>query len=183
MATTRRTRTRDKPQDDIESAADNETEQSWVSRKIVNPVKKVFSQGLTPSALGLSLAFGITGGLFPIPGTTTLICLVWIYFFKLNPLACQLANLAMTPVELMMIVPFIRIGEAITFVTEPLPLSPSEVIDTLRQNLFGSVGILGASLLRAILAWLLFTVVATFVLYLILRLILTYTLPKAKKES
>ena len=35
---------------------------------------QVLSAGVTPKAMALSVAFGITGGLFPVPGLTVMVC-------------------------------------------------------------------------------------------------------------
>lgn len=36
---------------------------SWVQRKIVQPIRDVISQGITPHSLALSIAFGVAGGI------------------------------------------------------------------------------------------------------------------------
>lgn len=84
-------------------------------------------KGLSAKDLALSFAFGITGGLviprplmilfdmlfpkfesnweFPVPGTTTLVCLVFTYLFSLNPAATQIINLMLTPVNFALLIP------------------------------------------------------------------------------
>jgi len=47
---------------------------SWAQRRIVTPLMAILKSGATPEGLALSLAFGFTGGVFPVPALTTLVC-------------------------------------------------------------------------------------------------------------
>lgn len=65
---------------------------SWSGRYLVQPLKtrvvtpllNILKSGATPEGIALSFAFGITGGLFPVPVATTAICFVIGFIFKLN---------------------------------------------------------------------------------------------------
>lgn len=150
----------------------------WTVAPIVGMFRKVFMQGLTPELMALSLAFGVSGGLFPVPGVTTVICGLFVYLFSLNMAACQLMNMLVTPLDLMMILPFIRMGEWVFFINDPLPFSADKLAEMLRTEFFASVYALAGSFVRGIVAWALFTLVATPILYYILLPILRVTLPK-----
>lgn len=154
----------------------------WLYSKVVEPlvgmVRSVFTQGLTPELMSLSLAFGVTGGLFPVPGVTTIVCGLFVYLFGLNLAACQLMNVLLTPLDLMMILPFIRMGEWIFFVSEPLPFSADKLATMLSSDFFGSVSALGGSFLRGIVAWGLFTMFLTPILYYVLLPIQRVLVPK-----
>lgn len=52
--------------------------------KVVTPMVNILKSGATPEGIALSLAFGATGGMFPVPATTTVICLIFVFIFKLN---------------------------------------------------------------------------------------------------
>jgi hypothetical protein len=67
---------------------------------------------------------GLLIGLNPVIGTTTLMCLAVAGCFRLNVVASQIANHAMFPLELVLVVPFIRLGSRV-FGTAAMPLSPS----------------------------------------------------------
>jgi hypothetical protein len=62
---------------------------AWIDRTVVAPVKAVLAQGLTPRKLSLSVACGLAGGLFPVPGITTLVCIPIIYAAGANPVLAQ----------------------------------------------------------------------------------------------
>jgi hypothetical protein len=79
--------------------------------------------GATPRTLAWSIAAGLLIGLNPIIGSTTILCLAASFSFRLNVVASQIANHAMFPFELLLVVPFIRLG-SLVFHTAPMPLSP-----------------------------------------------------------
>jgi uncharacterized protein (DUF2062 family) len=79
--------------------------------------------GATPRTLAWSIAAGLLIGINPVVGTTTILCLGAAFSFRLNVVASQIANHAMFPVELALVVPFIRLG-SLVFHTAPMPLSP-----------------------------------------------------------
>jgi uncharacterized protein (DUF2062 family) len=158
---------------------------AWLWAKLVQPIvnkcRDVFTQGLTPELMALSFAFGFTGGLFPIPGVTTLVCLAFIYVYKLNLAACQLINFLITPLELAMIIPFIKMGDLLFMVKEPLPFSADKLSEMLTNDFLGSLVLLSGSFSRAIVAWLLFTIATTYILYRILVPLLRILIPRLEK--
>ena len=147
---------------------------------LVSRITAVFKQNLTPEALAWSLAFGVTGGVFPIPGTTTFVCLAFIWLFSLNLAATQLANLLCTPLELVLVMPFVRAGE---WLFGSRPIAATELLDGLQRDFFGSLSAFGGSLLRAIVAWALFTAVASPLLYVLLRVLINTVLPASMRAG
>eukprot|EP01118_Nematostelium_gracile_P010027 TRINITY_DN3411_c0_g1_i2.p1 TRINITY_DN3411_c0_g1~~TRINITY_DN3411_c0_g1_i2.p1 ORF type:complete len:157 (+),score=24.33 TRINITY_DN3411_c0_g1_i2:111-581(+) len=133
-------------------------------RKIVDPLKDLMTQGLSPQTLALSLAFGITGGLFPVPGTTSIICAFYVWAFKLNIVATQISNLLMTPIELFMMIPFIQFGDFIIG-SQSFKGSASEIKDKFSEDFWGFISDFWLALIHGILAWAIFSLVATWVLY------------------
>jgi uncharacterized protein (DUF2062 family) len=109
-------------------------------------------QGHTPEKLALSVALGIALGLFPIFGTTTLLCVVAAVALRLNHPAIQLTNQLMYPVQIPLIVVFIRLGDAMLG-TAPIPFSAALVVAEMRAHptvLFERFGTAG---LHGILGW------------------------------
>jgi uncharacterized protein (DUF2062 family) len=84
---------------------------SFFRRRVVVPLLKVLGQGHTPEKVALSLALGVALGLFPIFGTTTLLCLLAGVALRLNHPALQVANQLMYPVQIPLILVFVRLGE------------------------------------------------------------------------
>ena len=96
---------------------------NWFYRRGVLPILALLRMGTSPRALAWSIAAGIVIGINPAVGTTTLICLAAAFVFRLNVIASQIANHAMFPVELALVIPFIRLGSRV-FHTAAMPLSP-----------------------------------------------------------
>jgi uncharacterized protein (DUF2062 family) len=96
---------------------------SWIYRRGVLPILALLRMGATPRTLAWSIAIGLLIGINPVIGTTTILCLTVAFLFRLNVVASQIANHAMFPLELVLVVPFIRLG-AWAFRTAPMPLSP-----------------------------------------------------------
>jgi uncharacterized protein (DUF2062 family) len=81
---------------------------------VVDPVVKQMTQGITPEKIALTLAVGSACGVFPIPGTTTLICLFIGIALKLNQPIIQLINGILTPIHVALFFLFIRLGDLMT---------------------------------------------------------------------
>ena len=88
----------------------------WFDKKISEPLIQILRRGAEPKQLAFSAALGITMGVFPICGVTVLLCGVAIA--SLGSLChaptVMLANFIATPIELSLVVPFLRLGEKIT---------------------------------------------------------------------
>lgn len=87
----------------------------WGRRKIVDPFLVILRRGLGPKQLSTSAALGITLGVFPVYGVTVLLCAIVVALLRSNchlP-TLMLANLVATPLQLGLVVPFIRLGECV----------------------------------------------------------------------
>jgi hypothetical protein len=96
---------------------------NWIYRHGVLPILALLRMGATPRSLAWSIAAGVLIGINPVVGSTTLICLAVSFRFRLNVIATQIANHAMFPLELALVVPFIRLGSRV-FRTAAIPLAP-----------------------------------------------------------
>jgi len=67
-------------------------------------------QGISPSRLALTLALGFAIGCFPVVGIPTVLCAGLALALRLNLPAIQAANYAAFPMQLLLIVPFMRLG-------------------------------------------------------------------------
>ena len=82
-------------------------------RRLADPLLLLLKQGLTPETLALSLALGATLGLFPVVGATTALCVAAGVALRLSHPALQLANLVVYPLQLPLVLVFVRLGERI----------------------------------------------------------------------
>jgi uncharacterized protein (DUF2062 family) len=109
-------------------------------------------QGHTPEKIALSVALGITLGLFPIFGTTTLLCVGAAVALRLNHPAIQITNQIMYLVQIPLIVVFIRMGESMLGVA-PRPFSAAVMLAELRAHPILVFERFGAAGLHGILGW------------------------------
>lgn len=82
---------------------------SW-QRHVIDPIAAQLTQGITPEKVALTVAVGSALALFPILGTTTLLCLVAGVLLQLNQPIIQMVNALCTPVHLPAIYCLARLG-------------------------------------------------------------------------
>jgi uncharacterized protein (DUF2062 family) len=67
-------------------------------------------QGISPRRLALTLALGFAIGCIPVIGIPTVLCATLALALRLNQPAIQVANYAAMPLQLALMVPFMRLG-------------------------------------------------------------------------
>jgi len=136
-------------------------------RRLVAPIVALLTQGITPEKIALSLALGIVVGIFPVLGSTTVLCAAAAVIFGLNLPAIQLVNWVIYPMQLVMLVPFIRMGEKL-FRAAPMQFSLVQILAMVRADPPHAVSTLWLAEVHAICAWLLTAPAAIFLLYMML---------------
>src|SRR5262249_32812333 len=111
---------------------------SWIRRRVVNPFIDLLKQGITPEKLALTVARGVTIGAFPVLGSTTILCGIASWALKLNIPAMQLVNYLVYPLQLALLIPFLRIGSSL-FGSGELNLTLPEVFALIRGDLWHAV--------------------------------------------
>ena len=79
----------------------------WVITPIVNQLK----QGIAPEKLSWSVSLGVTLGIFPIMGSTSIVCVIIGQLFKLNQPILHLFKTFTYPFHLGLILVYIRLGQ------------------------------------------------------------------------
>jgi len=150
----------------------------FLQTRIVEPVVALIKQGISPEKISLGMACGIVLGIFPVLGSTTLLCGLAALFLRLNLPAIQLVNYLVYPLQIVLLIPFYHLG-GLLFQVEPLPLSAQELIALLRSDLWGTMRSFWSTTLRAIVAWLLISLPTFFILHFtLLRFIKTFGFAK-----
>lgn len=139
----------------------------FLQKRLVRPIVQLLTQGITPERIALSLAFGFMLGLFPVLGTTSLLCLAAAMLFRLNLPAVQLVNFLVNPLWFALLIPFIRAGEWL-FGAPPLAMTASQILALAHAGMLHSIRLLWLTALRAAAAWLLVGPAGIIVLDLIL---------------
>jgi uncharacterized protein (DUF2062 family) len=109
------------------------THHNWLYRRAILPILALLRMGATPRTLAWSIAAGLLIGINPLFGTTTIFCLAIAFPFRLNVVATQIANHVVFPLQLVLVIPFIRLGSRV-FRTAPMPLSPHLFLAAARTN-------------------------------------------------
>ena len=91
-------------------------------------------------------------GLFPVLGLSTLLCTILALVFRLNLPAMQAANYGVYPLQLMLMLPFARLGEKV-FHARAIPFSPLKLSSMLQQDMFRTLHDLGQAALHAMAGW------------------------------
>lgn len=144
---------------------------SLLEKYLLAPVRALLTQGLSPRLLAFSLAVGLVVGIFPVLGTTTVLCTLVAAAFRLNLVAVHTVHFLMTPVQLLLIIPFVRVGEWVLG-KAPQPLSISEGLGLIAQGAIKAVAVLWDAILHAMLGWVLLGPALFVVVHLILAQVL-----------
>jgi uncharacterized protein (DUF2062 family) len=134
----------------------------WLARKVREPLVRELRQGADPDGLATSVATGAALGILPFLGLTTLACLAAGRLLRLNHVALQVANYLALPLQLALLVPFVRLGERLTG-SEALPIDPSVIVARFWESPLGFLGEFGVAGLHGLLGWTLVAIPAGWV--------------------
>jgi len=113
------------------------------------------------------VAIGLVVGNIPVLGVSTIICSIVALVFRLNLPAIQLVQAAMAPTQLLLIIPFVRLGEWLMHAPRQA-VSIKAGLALMAQGIWHSVVVLKDAILHASIAW---ALMAPFLIYLFYRLL------------
>jgi len=114
-------------------------------------------QGISPRRLALTLALGFAIGCIPVVGIPTVLCLLLALALKLNLPAIQAANYAVMPLQMVLIVPFTRLGGRLFTFGSGHAIEARTLLHTSPLVLVSRMGGLAS---QALLAWLVIAIPA-----------------------
>ena len=141
---------------------------TWLRRRLWEPLLALLSTGLSPQGLAWSVAMGLALGVFPMLGTTTLLCVGAAFASRLNQPAMQLVNYLAYPLQLVLLIPFIRMGERL-FGVQSMPLSLPAMLLALKAEPFGTIALFWSRIWHACVVWALVVLPLAALLAFILR--------------
>ena len=163
-------------------AASGVTPPGFLRRRLLTPLLVLLKQGATPRRLAWSVALGVGMGLFPIFGTTTFLCAFFCAVFRLNQPASQLANHVMYPIQVPMILVFVRLGERLS--GAPLmPFHPGRLAAEWQAGPAAFLQRFGATALHGVLGWLVVVPMVVGAVYLVLLPILRTWAERRGREA
>ena len=148
---------------------------SYLKNRFITPLMIILKQGITPEKLALTVSVGSILAVFPVFGTTTILCVIFAFLFRLNHAAIQIVNYGVYPLWFILLVPFYKIG-GMLFRSSVVNLSAEKIITLFRIDKWEFIQSLGLSTLYAIAAWALICPVIAAILYFL-------TLPVFRKYS
>jgi uncharacterized protein (DUF2062 family) len=137
-------------------------------RRVVAPLLQLLRQGVTPEKLALSVALGAVVAVIPVLGVSTVACALLAVWLRLNMPAIQLVNYLLTPVQLLLIIPFLRLGELISGAPR-FKVTLESGLALLSRGVVNAVRVLWDAIVHATLGWLVLAPLAAVILYLMFR--------------
>ncbi len=156
--------------------------EGFFERRLVRPILELLKQGVTPEKIALSIALGAALGVFPVIGSTTVLCAIAAIVLRLNLPAIQVVNYFMYPAQIAMLVPFFRLGEKL-FRAPRFRVSVPQIYALFQASMWNAVKLLWTTAWHAIVAWSLLAPVFVAVVYLVLVPILWRVLRRQTEES
>jgi uncharacterized protein (DUF2062 family) len=142
---------------------------SFWKRRLGDPILALLSHGVTPDKIAATLAVGTAVSLLPFFGLTTLFNVLVGLKLRMNQPLLQALNYLITPLHLIMIFVYVRIGETIWNVDDA-HFNLRELLSTFHEKPFGEfLERFGWTGIHALTAWLLSVPVIIPALFYLLR--------------
>jgi uncharacterized protein (DUF2062 family) len=143
----------------------------FLKSRVVDPLVRQLTLGVSPGSLALALALGATVGILPLLGIATPACVLIAAALRLNQPAIQVANYLVYPIQLALYVPFLRAGAWLF--GQPAPaFTLAQVRAELSADLWGTVGHYAWANTRALGVWAVLAIPVVVVLHFSLRALL-----------
>ena len=142
-----------------------------VRRRVVEPILGLLRQGLAPRDLALCLALGAGVGMFPVLGVSTPALTVIALWRRLNLAAIQLVSWLVGPLQVALIIPFMRLGEWLLGAA-PQPLTVEAGLAILAEGALQAIVTLWDAIVHAAAGWILIGPAFIYVLYRLLTPVL-----------
>jgi uncharacterized protein (DUF2062 family) len=137
------------------AVASSGTATTFWQRRIVQPLRRQLTQGMSPDRLALTVGVGAACSLFPFLGFTSLLNLGIGLALRLNQPVLQTLNQLLGPVQLALILVYVRLGETLWGATATR-FTLTEMIQVFREaSLLQFLERFGWAGLHAFSAWLL----------------------------
>lgn len=134
------------------------------SSKILIPVSNIRKQRFSSETLALSISIGIIGGAFPVLGIASYICLIMTLSFRQNFIIVQLVNWLVYPLQILLLIPFMKLGNSI-LAGGDLTITIHQVVVAFQSGLLNGIKLIGIISLYGIIAWAVIAIPTMFILY------------------
>jgi uncharacterized protein (DUF2062 family) len=155
---------------------------AWIRRRLTDPILLLLHQGITPEKIALSIVLGLTLGVVPMLGTTSLLCFAAALALRLNQPAIQLINYLVYPLQLALLVPLLQLGERV-FGEPSRGLTLNGILDMVKATPWHAVTSLWTATMHALVVWLVLAAVTGLLLYPVLIFILRRTVRRTQEVT
>lgn len=136
-------------------------------RRVLDVIVAQLRQGITPEKIALTVALGSVLAMFPILGSTTLLCALAALWLRLNQPIIQLVNYLCYPLQILLLIPLYRAGEWLG--APHLALSIPQLIDRFRAGPLQFIADFAGVALGGVGAWCLSAPLVATLIYFVLR--------------
>ncbi|PJJ60723.1 DUF2062 domain-containing protein [Hymenobacter chitinivorans] len=142
---------------------------SWWRRRVVEPLRNILKQGLTPPQLALTVALAVPLGLVPILGITTVVATFAAVRLRLNVAATLIVSHLMSPLQLLVLIPLLRFGARLLGNGQGPELSLDQLRHLFATDWGSALSLLWRAGAGAVLLWAVLSVPVGVLLYFGLR--------------
>jgi uncharacterized protein (DUF2062 family) len=121
-------------------------------------------QGMSAEQLALTITLGISFGIIPMIGANTILLTLLAVVFRLNLPAIQLVNYAVYILQLILFIPFFKLGQFFFF-QHDLNYQLDQIINNFQNDYLTTLKDLWQLNLSALLVWAIISVPLGFVIY------------------
>ena len=139
-----------------------------IKAKLFKLTKTLLGEGMSSDKISLSIALGVALGIFPVLGSTTLLCAIAALVLRLNLPAIQVVNYLVYPLQLILLTPFYGAGSWL-FSEQRLPVVEENIFDLLKNDFWGGMANLWDLSTYAVIAWLMLSPFLILLLYGLLK--------------
>jgi len=156
--------------------------ESWWRRWLVAPVVAQLTEGASPTRIAWTIALGMVIGVFPVMGTTTLVCLLAGWIFKLNQPVLHVFRALVYPLHLALILVFIRLGERL-YGVPLISFSIPQLVVKFKEDPLRFLSEFGMAAWHGVSAWLLIAPVCVFLIKIAIMPVLRQLAESLKKRK
>ncbi|MBN2213756.1 MAG: DUF2062 domain-containing protein [Bacteroidales bacterium] len=138
-----------------------------LKNRIFSKILDFLKKGITPHKLALSVSLGITIGIIPLYGLTSLLVTLVVFCFRLNLTASHIGHYMVYPLQILLIFPFLKLGDLI-FNNSLLPHSFDQLFAMLRTDVWGTLHHFWLAYLTATAVWFIVSIPLAIILYKVL---------------
>ncbi|MEP6993173.1 MAG: DUF2062 domain-containing protein [Acidobacteriota bacterium] len=120
--------------------------------KIASAIVEQLTQGLSPERIALTVAVGLCIAVIPVVGVTTILTFAAAWALRLNQPIIQTINWSSYALQLLLIFPFIRLGEKM-FRAPRMTMSLDQLVAFVKTDPLAALASLGTTIGHAVVAW------------------------------